>query len=456
MGAMISEQVAEVVQAGRLAHLVTLNPDGSPQVSAVWVGIDGDQIVSGHMGAWRKVQNLQRDPRVALSIEAEGRDERGLDHYLVVHGRPRWSKAEPPRSSSAWPPSTWGPGSRSRRSTIRSWATWSGSHRSGSVASARGPADAGLRRWFRRRRPRRTRRPQVLGQLGQRGAGVETAGRGHHVGRATADGDRLQAGHRLAGRRPSAIRRAPRSTPRPVATTRPVARPGRTPHRYSSAVTSAAVRVGRLTKSVIPTPWPTRASIGSRSCPDDAGGQGRRPESVAGAGVADPGVGREGRGVDPADQEAHARGDRVGQRAGPDRPEPHLVPGHGDRVGLDLEPGPDDLVGQAGRRPSGEEAPPDGVPGEGVPSYSPSRTCSSNGAPTLSDRCRSHRARGRRWRGTWRWVIHDHAPPIEWRAKGRCSTSARTYRAPGTWVRHSSSITAEASRAMAGVPRWGR
>jgi PPOX class probable F420-dependent enzyme len=87
MSPMISEQVAGVVQAGRLAHLVTLNPDGSPQVSAVWVGIDGDQIVSGHMGAWRKVQNLQRDPRVALSIEAEGRDERGLDHYLVVHGR---------------------------------------------------------------------------------------------------------------------------------------------------------------------------------------------------------------------------------------------------------------------------------------------------------------------------------------------------------------------------------
>ena len=55
-------------------------------MSLVWVGLDGDQIVSGHMSAWRKVRNVQRDPRVALSIEAEGRDERGLDHYLVVHG----------------------------------------------------------------------------------------------------------------------------------------------------------------------------------------------------------------------------------------------------------------------------------------------------------------------------------------------------------------------------------
>ena len=87
MSTAMTGQVRQVVCAGRLAHLVTLNPDGSPQVSLVWVGIDGDQIVSGHMSAWRKVQNLQRDPRVSLSIEATGRNERGLDHYLVVHGR---------------------------------------------------------------------------------------------------------------------------------------------------------------------------------------------------------------------------------------------------------------------------------------------------------------------------------------------------------------------------------
>jgi PPOX class probable F420-dependent enzyme len=83
----MTDEVRRVVTAGRLAHMVTLEPDGRPQLSLVWVGVDGDQIVSAHMGAWRKVQNLQRDPRVSLSIEAEGRDERGLGHYLVVHGR---------------------------------------------------------------------------------------------------------------------------------------------------------------------------------------------------------------------------------------------------------------------------------------------------------------------------------------------------------------------------------
>jgi PPOX class probable F420-dependent enzyme len=87
MAVDLTDAVKGVVTSGRLAHLVTLNPDGSPQVSLVWVGLDGDRIVSGHMGVWQKVANVRRDPRVALSIEAEGRDERGLDHYLVVRGR---------------------------------------------------------------------------------------------------------------------------------------------------------------------------------------------------------------------------------------------------------------------------------------------------------------------------------------------------------------------------------
>jgi PPOX class probable F420-dependent enzyme len=84
---VLSDRVRDVITAGRLAHLVTLNPDGSPQVSLVWVGLDGECIVTAHMAAWQKVLNLRRDPRVSLSIEAEGRDEHGLDHYLVVHGR---------------------------------------------------------------------------------------------------------------------------------------------------------------------------------------------------------------------------------------------------------------------------------------------------------------------------------------------------------------------------------
>lgn len=78
-----------MLESDRLAHLVTLNPDGSPQVSCVWVGLEGDEIVSGHLGTWQKVRNIERDPRVALSIEAKETNELGLQEYLVVHGGAR-------------------------------------------------------------------------------------------------------------------------------------------------------------------------------------------------------------------------------------------------------------------------------------------------------------------------------------------------------------------------------
>jgi PPOX class probable F420-dependent enzyme len=85
----IPPEAREVLESDRLAHFVTLNPDGSPQVTCVWVGLEGDEIVSGHLGTWQKVRNIERDPRVALSIEAKGTNELGLQEYLVVHGRAR-------------------------------------------------------------------------------------------------------------------------------------------------------------------------------------------------------------------------------------------------------------------------------------------------------------------------------------------------------------------------------
>jgi PPOX class probable F420-dependent enzyme len=79
-----------LVESDALAHLVTLNPDGSPQVTCVWVGMDGDEIVSGHLAPdQRKLQNAARDPRVALSIEGTDIQPPGLKQYLAVHGRAR-------------------------------------------------------------------------------------------------------------------------------------------------------------------------------------------------------------------------------------------------------------------------------------------------------------------------------------------------------------------------------
>ena len=77
-----------LIESGPLAHLVTINADGSPQVSVIWVGLDGEELVSGHLdGQQLKMRNMRRDPRVALSFESAGSNAVGLRDYLVVHGR---------------------------------------------------------------------------------------------------------------------------------------------------------------------------------------------------------------------------------------------------------------------------------------------------------------------------------------------------------------------------------
>jgi PPOX class probable F420-dependent enzyme len=81
------------VESDALAHLVTLAGDGSPQVSCIWVGLDGDEIVSGHLNpAQRKLRNVRRDPRVALSLEGTEIQPPGLKQYLVVHGTARFEE----------------------------------------------------------------------------------------------------------------------------------------------------------------------------------------------------------------------------------------------------------------------------------------------------------------------------------------------------------------------------
>ena len=87
--AEIHPEARKLLESDQLAHMVTLNPDGSPQLSCVWVGLDGEEIVSGHLPRNQKVKNVERDPRVAISIEGEGMSHGALRHYLVIHGSAR-------------------------------------------------------------------------------------------------------------------------------------------------------------------------------------------------------------------------------------------------------------------------------------------------------------------------------------------------------------------------------
>ena len=90
---ILNDTVRQALTAGHLAHLVTLNKDGSPQVSIVWVGLDGDEIVCAHQNLYQKLKNIQRDARVALSMETGGKTN-GLDNYLVINGRAKGGASE--------------------------------------------------------------------------------------------------------------------------------------------------------------------------------------------------------------------------------------------------------------------------------------------------------------------------------------------------------------------------
>lgn len=82
-----------LIGAGADATLVTINADGSPQASVVWVGLqstpDGDELVSAHLSdRYQKVRNIRRDPRVIVTIL--GPDQPGRQReYLSVTGTAR-------------------------------------------------------------------------------------------------------------------------------------------------------------------------------------------------------------------------------------------------------------------------------------------------------------------------------------------------------------------------------
>ena len=77
-------ELRELIDSGPLTHLSTINADGSPQVSVIWIGRDGDELLSGHMQRYAKVRNIERDPRVVLSFTAPRDAGAFLNPYAVL------------------------------------------------------------------------------------------------------------------------------------------------------------------------------------------------------------------------------------------------------------------------------------------------------------------------------------------------------------------------------------
>jgi len=88
----LDDSARALIGPGADATLVTINPDGSPHVSLVWVALqstpDGDELVSAHLNEYRKTRNVRRDPRVAVTIVAPAQPGQQTQ-YLSINGTAR-------------------------------------------------------------------------------------------------------------------------------------------------------------------------------------------------------------------------------------------------------------------------------------------------------------------------------------------------------------------------------
>jgi len=81
--ATIPDTHADLLRKPAFANLATLNADGSPQVTPVWVDFDGKHVIVNTARGRVKAKNLAREPRVALAIA----DPENPYRYLGIQGR---------------------------------------------------------------------------------------------------------------------------------------------------------------------------------------------------------------------------------------------------------------------------------------------------------------------------------------------------------------------------------
>jgi PPOX class probable F420-dependent enzyme len=79
---MIPKTHEDLLQSTALAHVATIGPHGEPQSNPVWFGWDGERLLFSQTTGRQKYFNLQRDPRIALSIV----DPKNPFRYLEIRG----------------------------------------------------------------------------------------------------------------------------------------------------------------------------------------------------------------------------------------------------------------------------------------------------------------------------------------------------------------------------------
>jgi PPOX class probable F420-dependent enzyme len=82
MGIALSESVIGLIDGRNYAVLATVNADGSPQASVMWVGRDGDDLLFSTVVGRRKHRNMTRDPRVSVTVI----DSADPENYVELRG----------------------------------------------------------------------------------------------------------------------------------------------------------------------------------------------------------------------------------------------------------------------------------------------------------------------------------------------------------------------------------
>ena len=83
MGIALSEAAVRLLDGKNYAVLATVNPDGSPQTSVIWVGRDDSDVLFSTVEGRVKHRNMVRDPRVSLTVI----DTADPDNYVELRGR---------------------------------------------------------------------------------------------------------------------------------------------------------------------------------------------------------------------------------------------------------------------------------------------------------------------------------------------------------------------------------
>lgn len=79
----LSDELLRLLRGGATCYLATTMPDGSPQITQTWVDTDGTDVVVNTVEGYQKVRNVERDPRVALTVSDPAHPSR----YHEVRGR---------------------------------------------------------------------------------------------------------------------------------------------------------------------------------------------------------------------------------------------------------------------------------------------------------------------------------------------------------------------------------